>query len=353
MMLRQLINIPVCFFIAVLVLSGCSDGNEGDKYQEIQTIRIVSSDLSVNANGGTREIKFSSKGKISAVSKADWLTITAQTDTAITVQIAQNPNLESRNTQLVLSDGITSLDVPVMQEGFVFSYDTGNINHTLPYVGGTVSVDFTSNMPYTVTIPGNAQSWLSYKEEDGKLVFTVSPDAGKTPRGADVTVASNGKKITYNISQVELSESDLKGQWTWAFTDSQYGPVTTKVNLSPTDGEYRMLYGSLNDGSDIYFPLTWSASKGALVFTAGQIIAQHKDGPIATFLSNGSSVNTKGSFTARPIYRNGQVLFQFYNSNADGNVPDVTMLGIGLFSNGAFSQGVAFASFFTLSKAIG
>lgn len=351
MILRKLTYISL--ILVAGVVTACSNDDEGDRFQNINSIQVTKADLSVGADGGTREIVFHSAGKVSAVSKADWCTITSENDTSVTVQIQQNTSMESRNTQIVLSDGTNSYEAAVMQEGFIFVADAKDINHTLSYSGGTISVNFKSNLPCTVTIPDEAKSWLTYKIEDGQLMFTAAEDTEKKPRGVDVTVQTGEKKQKYNISQIEMSEADLTGVWTWSFSNN-YGPQSVKRSLTKSGNDYLVTY---NPSLGIAFPLRWSDEDQALVFKAGRDAGTFQNYQLLTVIYNGK-LNSTGEFKAKPIYRNGSIRFEFYNSNQAGNISDVEMLMIGGFtpnedgSSYSYEGALVTCYYFTLSKAV-
>jgi hypothetical protein len=120
--------------------------------------------------------------------------------------------------------------------------------------GGTVSVDVTSNAPWTISVPSGID-WITPDAAAGegskKVAFTVAANAGFETRSADVTFTAQGKTAVVKISQAAatpalevapatLSVSDLGGKLEFNVTSNAPWTVTVAedwITVDPASGQ--------------------------------------------------------------------------------------------------------------------
>lgn len=231
--MKKIINILallLCTFVA-----SCGDEDTND---DTSALKVLSSEVTFDAAGGTGSIKVAATGAITVESNKEWCQVTVK-DNAVNVIVGENNDMSNRTAVVTISLGEVKTMVAVTQGPVVTFYRKSELGHVFTYAGGEATVYFSSTANYKVEIPENAQSWLTYtvNKENQTLTFTAAASAEKTPRGAAVKVVAGKKTIVYNIGEYEMK--DIAGDWIVSFTDFDgqrlSGPITvTPVETNPT-----------------------------------------------------------------------------------------------------------------------
>lgn len=201
----------IFIFLLSSLMMACS---EDDK---VADLTIQASQVTFDADGGQGSIQVSKPG-IEVKSDEDWCKVEADGN-VVKVSVDANESIEGRSARVEISADGQSVHVPVTQKGNIFTCDDSELGQVLPYEGGSVTVHLKSVAPYEVIIPESAQGWLSYTKDtdNGTITFTATPDADKTPRGAEVTVKVGSKEIYYHIGSFE--EQDIVGTYDVSYYD--------------------------------------------------------------------------------------------------------------------------------------
>lgn len=205
--LYSLLFVILCLFIA-----GCDDDSDDTAVQS----PVVKSDVEYSAAGGTGTIEVISSA-IKAVSDKSWCTI-VMSNKVITLQVAPNSSLESRNAMITLTEGNTVVNqIPVTQAGNrvpIPDQETVNFDAN----GATVKIHVTSVMPFTAQTPED--SWITAVVEGDSLVLTAPSYYVRGSRNTTVKLISGEL-----ASEIGINQSGLV-----------LTPASTEI-LMPNEGE--------------------------------------------------------------------------------------------------------------------
>lgn len=236
--MKKILNLYFILFCTIL-MAGCSSDDDGASVK----LAIVKSDLNIKASGGLGTVEYVSTGTVEATINVDWCQVTEVTGTKVTVSVDANTGYPGRSAQLVLTDGVSTQQVTVLQDGAVWVYDkaetelrAGNEEEELP-------VEMSSNLPIEVIIPDEATDWLSYKLTDEGFSFVVKKNETGSIRATQVEVKTGERETSYTVMQYEVT--DLLGEWggvAYMLGMGLNGPVAFSPNptITESDGEYTL-----------------------------------------------------------------------------------------------------------------
>lgn len=262
--MKKIINTFV--ILCCILLASCSDDRESD----ISELKIISSDVSFDAAGGSGAIKVDTKEAITATSSKDWCTVSID-GTMVNVTVPENNEMSARTAAVMITSGGLKTLIPVTQGGAITLYKKSELGHAFTYAGGSAIVSFKSSTNYKIEIPAEAKDWLSYTEdlEKGTLTFTVAPSIAKIPRGAAVKVICGLKTIVYNVGEYEIQ--DIAGDWRVSFNDGEDDLAgNIKVVQNATQPTLFSLTGVSN-----YFNLPLIFSQGVLSARVGVYLGRY------------------------------------------------------------------------------
>ena len=177
--------------------------------------KTVETQLSLSDMAANFEATGSLEKTVSVTSNADWtvtcpdawVTVSPASGTgngSFKITVAENKTFDTRNSTVTVKAGDKSSSVKVSQLAMVPSILVSPTTAEVEAAGGTVSVDVTSNGPWTVSIPSDA-GWVTTDAASGeglkKVTFTIAPNTDFEARSVDVTFAVQDKKATVKISQ--------------------------------------------------------------------------------------------------------------------------------------------------------
>ena len=226
-------------FALLLCVFVFSCSNDDDK--ETSSLQIVSSNVTFESAGGTGTIKVNAISEITATSNKDWCTVSVNGD-IINVSVIENNDMSGRTAAVTITDGEASTLVPVSQGGCVILYNKSELGHAFTYAGGSATVSFSTTASYSIEVPAEAQSWLSYTldEENRTITFNVAASADKTPRGAAVKVTAGKKTIYYHLGEYELK--DIAGKWRVSFVDGDDSTLAGEIEVVQDEEEPTIFY---------------------------------------------------------------------------------------------------------------
>ncbi len=186
-----------------------------------------------------------------------WVTVSPAAGTgngSFKITVAANDKFESRSSTVTVKAGDKTASVRVSQLSLTPSILVSPATLEVDAAGGTVSVDVTSNAPWTISVPSGID-WITPDAAAGegskKVAFTVAANAGFETRSADVTFTAQGKTAVVKISQAAatpaleiapatLSVSDLGGKLEFNVTSNAPWTVTVAedwITVDPASGE--------------------------------------------------------------------------------------------------------------------
>ena len=120
------------------------------------------------------------------------------------ITAAENTTFDTRSATVTVKANDKTATVKVSQLALTPSILVSPAAAEVDAAGGTVSVDITSNSPWTVTVPADG-SWaapdVTSGEGNKKVTFTVAPNTEFSARTVDVTFTAQDKKATVKITQ--------------------------------------------------------------------------------------------------------------------------------------------------------
>lgn len=203
--MKKVFNIVIIIFCLFFV-AGCSDEDSSSV-----KLAIVNVDLDMKASGGIGTVEFISTGTVTATVNADWCKVSDITDNKVTVSVETNTGYPSRSAQLVLTDGISTQQATILQEGAVWIYDKADTEVRVGDEAGEFPVIMSSSLLIEVDIPETALDWLSYKLTDKGFNFIVKKNETGEVRGTFVTVKTGERNAIYTVLQYDAV--DLLGEW--------------------------------------------------------------------------------------------------------------------------------------------
>ena len=274
--MKKIVNI--CLFLAAAAtFTACSDDNTGSEYTRENTVSVVSTDLSFDANAHTGGVKFNAPAGAVATVNQPWATAELKGDSVV-VSVKNNPALESRAAMLTIKSGADSTNVPIAQEGCQFAYN-GQKEYifnddaqtlVLPYskVGAEPTVT-SSNAALTAT--------------DADTAFVVSLPANTTGEMQQDSFYVNNDGIidTVIVKRGELKDFVGKTLYLCGY-DLMLDPTAT--SLDQLQIQYEGSIKQTSKGLYLYvpdayvkLPLTFDASTLSFAFTGGNLMGGVQD----------------------------------------------------------------------------
>lgn len=204
--MKKILNICLVILLTVVVV-GCS--NDDTPSSELVIVKV---DLTLKAAGGSGSVQYTSTvGEVSAKSSAEWCKIIDVTNNQVNISLDVNTGYEGRTALLTLTNGFSTQQLTVIQEGAVWVYDKNDTEFRVGDGIGEIPVTMSSSLPIEVNIPESVSDWLSFKLTDAGFKFIVEKNETGEVRGAQVTVKTGVRETVYSVLQYEAA--DLLGEW--------------------------------------------------------------------------------------------------------------------------------------------
>ena len=165
----------------------------------------------------------------------EWCTITPASgvagDASVTVIALENPTEEQRTVTLVLTAGTAVEELVLTQEAvFIPRLSTTPADGVnVAQAGGTVSVEVTANVAYTVTADAEA-TWLTVAQDGNTVTLTATANEDYAARGANVTFATEYEGVGAVVYVYQ--EGRATKLWTKHVTDLEGYDASKKVKLA-------------------------------------------------------------------------------------------------------------------------
>lgn len=244
------------FILLVGAICFTSCGDDDYTYTAPETLDVTKADLYFKSIGGTGSIEIKTNRELQATSSVDWCTVNVSGG-IITAKTTENPAIESRAGIITISDGTLTSNIAVYQEGLACTIDTSHLKSANDNNAGSTFITVDSSSPFTVMLPEDAASWLSYtKDEEGKVTFNFTANTTGTPRGARVIIKSGVKEIALTIAQYEID--DLLGNWKAVYFDGDEYYQEDIVITKPSDDKLDLNFSSPAPGLNPVFNCTYT-----------------------------------------------------------------------------------------------
>ena len=270
-------------FLALTLLVGVSAcRKETPKESTTETFRVLTSDHSFTAEGGTGTATLSEEG-FSAKSDAEWLRIGATSGNKLTYTVAPNPDGDTRTANLLLTRGEQKQRISITQLGAYAYIADLKASYEVSRAGGDVELPIKGAISILEPKVDNLPSWLTFKKEAGKLIFTAAPMT-EVYREATVTITLGTvykQAVKFVQSYGPLGYDFLVGKYRMQgirFYKDANVDMEVELVKSP-DGKKLILKGLSAD-----LPLEYDAATNSLKLTYGLLASKGAGIPQEQFL---------------------------------------------------------------------
>jgi hypothetical protein len=256
---------------AALLLTGFAACDDNDFVEPVSTLQIVESSCSFDDNGGTGYISLTSPTAITAKSSADWCTVSVA-DKQVNVSVTPGVSIESRNALVTVYNAKDSVNIPVYQSGFVFSFDADNA-YNVETAGGTLDFTAKISQDYSTSAP----EWIHAEKTASGIRLTFDANTSEKYRKGTFTLTTAGgstKKIAFG----QLGANGIAGSYTMTYytglassTSTKQNTVSVSIEAGSTANSYT-ISGLLNEGT---LALTYNASQKAFMLANGTYVGTY------------------------------------------------------------------------------
>ena len=114
--MKNILNLYLIIFCLFFV-AGCSSDDDAATVK----LTIIKSDLDMKASGGTGTVEFAATGTVTATVNADWCQVIEVADHKVSISVDANTGYPGRSAQIVLTDGVSTQQATILQEGKEFT----------------------------------------------------------------------------------------------------------------------------------------------------------------------------------------------------------------------------------------
>lgn len=238
--------------LAVLILFvSCSSSDSQPEFPHSDA------DIVFMSTGGTKSMEVGADWIIDNPDDYAWCSAVIS-GTGLELTATANTDSESRQAIYTLSKGGTTKKIEVFQYP-VAEIALSERPKTISKDGGDIDVSIESNVPFEVSIPEKAQTWVRCTKSRGiSLHFVISPNTGASGRSTTVSLV------------------DADGNILFSFTISQKGDQAPNViYYTTTDGSKIMLRGGFGGNFEI-LTHTYLDGQGIIVFDGNLLQIENK-----------------------------------------------------------------------------
>ena len=193
-------------FAAGLLLFSC------DKTQQATELSVNEKAANFEASGGDKSITVTSNADWTVSCPADWVTVSPKAGSGngtIKITVPANETFDVRSADITVAAGDKTQTIKVNQLSLAPSLLIDPATADVPAEGGEVTLNITSNAPWTLTIPEGVD-WISAEPMEGTgsatVKVTVLQNVEREGRTAKLTV-----KETVNGASQELTVTQELG----------------------------------------------------------------------------------------------------------------------------------------------
>ena len=193
--------------IIYLLIAGCSlflgaCNDDDTQYLPPVELQITSSTVDFKSVGGDGTIEVGNADPtLTATSNEEWCTIKACSNGVVSFYIAPNDEMETRTATISLVMGESSAKIGITQMGIITNYKTDDFFSFAENKAFKQFIRFESEMPITVSISEEAQTWLSYEEAENGYYILADENTESLERLGKVTLESGSLAKEYSFMQ--------------------------------------------------------------------------------------------------------------------------------------------------------
>ena len=281
--------------LAIATFASCDSTNEIDEKEEASSLSVKSKDIVIAAQGGSTSFTVESDGGFVATASQSWVEV-GVVGNIVTVSAPKNATLETRYSELTISNGKDAASLMVHQRGYITT-DASFANINVSYASQVVELEY--DYPMGINASTEAE-WIildNGEAEDGTKILRVN--VGENMTGAE------------RVATVK---------WTLGLKDGSF-TVTQKEYVKPytQNDKWTVKYsGKVEDGDNVSHKIVVSGVGVPYVFKAISAKALAEKG-----FSNISEYVASLEDEAKTLYKEGSLS----SGDLDFNVPESELAG--------------------------
>lgn len=246
--------------IIYLLIAGCSlflgaCNDDDTQYLPPVELQITSSTVDFKSVGGDGTIEVGNADPtLTATSNEEWCTIKACSNGVVSFYIAPNDEMETRTATISLVMGESSAKIGITQMGIITNYKTDDFFSFAENKAFKQFIRFESEMPITVSISEEAQTWLSYEEAENGYYILADENTESLERLGKVTLESGSLAKEYSFMQ--YSRNSYNRSWIADFKNRDGFATQDEVSVIAESNEVTVSFknaeltfkGVLKDG---------------------------------------------------------------------------------------------------------
>lgn len=204
--MRTLLSILSATAILATVAISCKKDQETDAPFELST-----NELEFSNEGGTLTIEVKTTANWTASTEDEWISVVEKKEngkgtasvTALKNEAEAGQCAPGRTGKITFKHGTKSEEVTVVQSAETVIFKVNKDSFDLPKEGGNVTIQVTSNYPYSVT---STPDWIRLSETKAGATASISliaePNDITIERSGDVVIATNkGRELTVTVTE--------------------------------------------------------------------------------------------------------------------------------------------------------
>lgn len=260
----------------LLCIAACED----DKDDTQSLIKIVKTTIDSDPAALSGEIELSDANFTYEISGGSWCDV-VKDGKSLKLSAGANYDFQNRTMEVVIRAG-KEYRVPVTQKGIVFELTDKSRNHfNIGFAGGERTVDFLTNIKYTVDVPEAYASWISVVDL-GNDAHTIVVSNSVERREGSVVFRYLEQSVEVSISQFDyMSYSEILGAALMIYTNSKGERVETNIVIEEREIDKTFtIRGTFESEIEREIPLKYvdnETVQGQLRFSTAMMIANFED----------------------------------------------------------------------------
>lgn len=260
--MKKIFYLGLILWGSLLSFSSCSSSSSDQS-----VFAVVKSDVKFTPKASVGSIIVRSTNGFTATANTDWCKVSAA-DSTVTVNVTANTAKESRNAIVTLTDGISTLHVPVAQQGSVW-YVKGSATHLLNDADTTFTITAKIDYTYQVKKP----SWITGEvAADGYSIHVAKNSTGKGRVGHVILYCASD---TTDVPVVQFGAEDIAGTYQAKYTtkdeDKDVSAVDT-FTISKGTSANAFIAEGLSSLKGLNIPLVFNPNDGSLTVKNAQYL---------------------------------------------------------------------------------
>jgi hypothetical protein len=226
----------------------------------VPTLSVDVSEVSFDANGGSKYAYVTTNATYSVTVDANWITYTKNSN-RITITATASTIVEERNANIIITLPNYGIEktIKVSQGAFEPILTVENISTLeIDYNGGERNIHVESNFDYTIDC---SAEWIIYEKSVNGIKLTVAPNYVMEPRTATLTIL--GAKYNFSDKVISITQTTMPSDYTIIEYTTDFGGIVTPYDTKAF-GKANIISNTYENGNGILkfdIPLTTIGSR--------------------------------------------------------------------------------------------